>query len=371
MSVSIPRYLAPFQTKKLAHYFTDVLVIGGGIAGLRAVTAIDPKLSVLIVTKKEWRESNSRYAQGGIAGVMSTDSDSFESHVNDTLAAGGALCNREVVELVVREGPKQIRELIKWGTNFDRNGSGELLLGREGGHEHHRILHALGDATGKEVIRAMLDNVNNRSNNLQMWNETYALDLLVNNDRCQGALVWNHDRGKTFVWAKQTILCTGGTGQIYRDSTNPLVATGDGHAMAYRAGAVLRDMEFVQFHPTVLYIAGSSRNLITEAMRGEGAYLVDHDGRRFMPDYDQRAELAPRDIVSQAIVTHMEKTRRPNVFLDLSHLDAAYIRGRFPGIADICSEFGIDIATDPDPRSARGALYARGCCGGPQRTNIA
>jgi L-aspartate oxidase len=152
-----------------------------------------------------------------------------------------------------------------------------------------------------------------------------------------------------FIWAKQTMLCTGGTGQIYRDSTNPAVATGDGHAMAYRAGVELRDMEFVQFHPTVLYIAGSSRSLITEAMRGEGAHLIDHDGNRFMPDFDERAELAPRDVVAQAIVTHMERTRRPNVFLDLSHLDGDDVRKRFPGMATVCAEFGIDIAADPIP----------------------
>ncbi len=167
--------------------------------------------------------------------------------------------------------------------------------------------------------------------------------------RCRGALVWNPYHGKTLIWAKQTILCTGGAGQIYRETTNPLVATGDGHAMAYRAGAELRDMEFVQFHPTVLYLAGSSRSLITEATRGEGAYLVDESGYRFMVDYDPRGELAPRDVVSQAIVTQMEKTRRPNVYLTMAHLDADFVRRRFPGIAAVCGEFGIDIATDPIP----------------------
>lgn len=348
MPVEIPRYLTPFRSKKLAHYFTDVLVVGGGIAGLRAVTAISPEHSVLVITKKAWRESNSSYAQGGIAGVMSTVEDSFDSHVSDTMTAGGNLCDKDIVEMVVREAPQRIRELIDWGTSFDRNDSGDLLMGREGGHEHHRILHANGDSTGREIIRAMIEHVESLDH-IQMWNETYALDLLVNENRCRGVMVWNEERGQTFVWAKQTILCTGGTGQIYRDSTNPIVATGDGHAMAYRAGAKLRDMEFVQFHPTVLYIAGSSRSLITEAMRGEGAHLVDNDGHRFMPDYDERAELAPRDVVSQAIVSHMEKTRRPNVFLSLDHLDADYIRGRFPGIATVCREFDIDIATDPIP----------------------
>ncbi len=348
MSFSFPRYLTPFQPQRLAHYFTDVLVIGGGIAGLRAVTEIAPEHSVLVVTKQDWRESNSSYAQGGIAGVMFPEVDSFQSHVDDTITAGGSLCDRSVVEMVVRDAPQRIRELIEWGTAFDRNSSGRLSMGREGGHEYHRVLHANGDATGREIIRAMVEHVH-RLNHISMWNKTYALDLLINDGRCRGAMVWSASRGQTFVWAKQTILCTGGVGQVYRDSTNPLVATGDGHAMAYRAGATLRDMEFVQFHPTVLYVAGSSRSLITEAMRGEGAYLVDNEGRRFMPEYDERAELAPRDVVSQAIVSQMERTRRPNVFLSLKHLDADFIRNRFPGIAAVCREFGIDIAVDPIP----------------------
>ncbi|HEY2839875.1 MAG TPA: FAD-binding protein, partial [Pirellulales bacterium] len=181
------------------------------------------------------------------------------------------------------------------------------------------------------------------------WQNTFTLDLLTHEGACRGALVWNESHGKTLVWAKQTILCTGGAGQIYRESTNPEVATGDGHALAYRAGAELRDMEFMQFHPTVLYIAGSSRNLITEAMRGEGALLIDCNGHRFMPEYDERAELAPRDVVSRAIVTQMDKTRRPNVFLDLSHLNPQHVRTRFPGIAAICAEFGLDITRDPIP----------------------
>jgi L-aspartate oxidase len=220
-----------------------------------------------------------------------------------------------------------------------------LALGREGGHSHDRIVHALGDATGKEVMRAVIDRARSLPN-LVTWQDTFTLDLLTHEGACRGALVWNAAHGKTLVWAKQTILCTGGAGQLYRETTNPAVATGDGYALAYRAGAQLRDMEFMQFHPTVLYIAGSSRNLITEAMRGEGAHLVDRAGRRFMADYDARGELAPRDVVSQAIVTQMEKTRHPNVYLDLSHLERERIHRRFPGISAICAEFGIDIATD-------------------------
>jgi L-aspartate oxidase len=346
MPCDVPRYLVPFHPKRIPHHFADVLVIGGGIAGLRAAMEIDPRLSLLVITKDTMEQSNSAYAQGGIASVTDPE-DNFQSHVEDTLIAGANLCDREVVEMVVSEAPEHIRQLIEWGTNFDRD-KGELMLGREGGHSHRRIVHALGDATGHEMMRAIIQRVRTKGD-AQIWSNTFTIDLLTYEGRCRGALVWNARHGRTFIWAKQTILCTGGAGQIYRETTNPEVATGDGHALAYRAGAELRDMEFMQFHPTVLYIAGGSRSLITEAMRGEGARLIDSTGRRFMPDYDSRAELAPRDVVSQAIVTQMDKTRQPSVFLDLSHLEADRVRQRFPGIARTCAEFGIDIATDPIP----------------------
>lgn len=347
MTFSPPRYLVPFHPKRIPHHFVDVMIIGGGIAGLRAAMEIDPRLSLLVVTKDRMRESNSSYAQGGIAGVLD-ETDNFANHVADTLTAGANLCDPDVVEMVVREAPDHIRQLIDWGTQFDTEADGELMLGREGGHSHHRIVHAMGDATGAEIMRAMIHRVREELK-AQIWPNTFTIDLLTTEGECRGALVWNAHHGKTFVWAKQTILCTGGAGQVYRETTNPPVATGDGHAMAYRAGAVLADMEFMQFHPTVLYIAGSSRSLITEAMRGEGAELVDAAGHRFMPEYDERAELAPRDIVSRSIVEQMSKTNHPCVYLKLSHLDADYVRGRFPGIAKTCREFGIDIATDPIP----------------------
>ncbi len=346
MPVDVPRYLVPFHPKQIPHHFADVLIIGGGIAGLRAAMQIDPRLSLLVITKDTMEQSNSVYAQGGIASVIDPD-DNFASHVEDTLIAGANLCDREVVEMVVAEAPQHIRQLIEWGTNFDTE-KGELLLGREGGHSHRRIVHALGDATGFEIMRAIIQRVRSQ-HEAQLWTNTFTIDLLTHEGRCRGALVWHAQHGRTFIWAKETILCTGGAGQIFRETTNPEVATGDGHALAYRAGAELRDMEFMQFHPTVLYIAGGSRSLITEAMRGEGARLIDVTGRRFMPDYDERAELAPRDVVSQAIVEQMEKTRQPSVFLDLSHLDADRVRKRFPGITRTCAEFGIDIATDPIP----------------------
>jgi L-aspartate oxidase len=346
MSCETPRYLVPFHPKRIQHHFADVLIIGGGIAGLRAAMELDPRLSLLVITKDTMDQSNSAFAQGGIASVLDP-ADNFASHVDDTLIAGANLCDREVVEMVVREAPDHIRQLIEWGTNFDTE-EGELSLGREGGHSHRRIVHALGDATGHEIMRAMIVQARAKLD-AEIWPNTFTIDLLTHEGCCRGALVWNAHHGRTFVWAKQTILCTGGAGRVFRETTNPEVATGDGIAIAYRAGAELRDMEFMQFHPTVLYIAGGSRSLITEAMRGEGARLIDSTGRRFMPDYDERAELAPRDVVSRAIVAQMEKTRQPSVFLDLSHLEAERVRKRFPGIARTCAEFGIDIATDPIP----------------------
>jgi len=346
MPLFTPRYLVPFHPKQVPHYFTDVLIIGGGLAGLRAALEVQESLSVLVVTKESFLQSSSHYAQGGIAGVLDPE-DRFEDHVADTLSAGGNLCDRRVVDMVVREAPERIGELIRWGTRFDEQ-SGELLLGREGGHSRARIVHALGDATGREVMRAVLERTRGLAN-VQTWKQAFTLDLLVHEGTCRGALIWNDVQGKIIVWAKQTILCTGGAGQLYRESTNPGVVTGDGYALGYRAGAELRDMEFMQFHPTVLYIAGSSRSLITEALRGEGAHLVDRQGHRFMTDYDPRGELAPRDVVAQAIVTQMEKTRHPNVYLSLSHLDPAHVRARFPGILKICQEFSIDIACDPIP----------------------
>jgi L-aspartate oxidase len=341
-----PRYLVPFHPRELPHFFADVLIIGGGLAGLRAANAVDPRLSVLVVTKDAIQQSNSTYAQGGIAGVMDPD-DRFEEHVNDTLVAGGTLCDSEVVDMVIREAPERIQELIDWGTHFDEHG-GRITLGREGGHSKSRIVHALGDMTGREVMRAVIERTRAQAN-VRIWENAFTLDLLSYDGACRGAIIATRPDEKMLVWARQTILATGGCGQVYRESTNPPVATGDGHAMAYRAGAQLRDMEFVQFHPTVLYIAGGSRSLITEAVRGEGGWLVDKDGVRFMPQYDSRAELAPRDIVSQSIVTQMEKTRHPCVYLDVTHLEPAFVLKRFPGIAAACKQFGIDITRDKIP----------------------
>src|SRR4051812_15570092 len=345
--LAVPRrYLVPFDPRDLPHHFTDVLIVGGGLAGLRAALGVPEPLRVLVVTKDEVRESNSAYAQGGIAGVMDPE-DRFDDHIADTLAAGKGLCDPEVVAMVVREAPERIAELVRWGTAFDQV-NGSVALGLEGGHSHARIVHALGDATGREVMRAVIEQARTRPN-VRIWQNSFTVDLLTHDGRCRGALVWDRTRGPTLVWARATILATGGAGQLFRESTNPPIATGDGQALAFRAGAELRDMEFMQFHPTVLYIAGSSRHLLTEALRGEGAYLRDREGRRFMPDYYPQAELAPRDDVSRAITAQMARTQHPCVYLDLSHLDAESVRARFPGIARLCRSFDLDIARDPIP----------------------
>jgi L-aspartate oxidase len=340
------RYLIGFDPRDLAHHFTDVLVIGGGVAGLRAALGIEEPLRVLVVTKDEVRESNSTYAQGGIAGVMGPE-DRFDDHIADTLAAGKGLCDEEVVAQIVREAPARIGELISWGTEFDRV-NGEVALTREGGHSHARIVHALGDATGREVMRAVIQRARTCPN-LRIWQNSFTIDLLTHDGQCRGAIVWDRRRGPSLVWARAVFLATGGAGQLFRETTNPPIATGDGHAVAFRAGAELRDMEFMQFHPTVLYLAGSARHLLTEALRGEGAYLRDKNGHRFMPEYHPDAELAPRDDVSRAITAQMAKTQHPNVYLDLSHLDAVYVRERFPGIAELCRGFDLDITRDPIP----------------------
>ncbi len=345
--MSHARYLVSIDHRRAVHRFTDVLVIGGGLAGLRAALEVPPELNVLVVTKDRLTESNSSYAQGGIAGVRSPE-DRFENHVDDTLVAGDGLCDPAVVEFVVRDAPAEIDKLIEWGTHFDLE-NGELALTREGGHSHRRIVHALGDSTGHEVMRAVIAKATTAPN-VTLLDDTFTVDLLTDDAGAGvGAAVWKPGFGPLCVWAKQTILAAGGCGMVYRETTNPPVATGDGMAAAYRAGAELRDMEFMQFHPTVLYVAGSARYLISEAVRGEGAYLRDVHGRRFMPDEDKRAELAPRDIVARAIFRTMEATRHPNVYLDLSHLDPHLVTTRFPGIGRVCRQFGLDITRDRVP----------------------
>lgn len=341
-----PRYLVSFDPRRCYHQFTDILIIGAGIAGIRAALEVPSEQSVLVITKDRLSESNSSYAQGGIAGVRSPE-DKFENHIDDTHVAGAGLCDPGIVEKVIREAPDQITDLVKFGVNFDQK-DGELALTREGGHSHRRIVHALGDATGYEVMRAIIAKAK-QSPNILLQDDTFTLDLLTHEGRCVGAIVQRTNAGRVLIWAKQVILASGGCGIVYRETTNPPVATGDGMAAAWRAGAELRDMEFMQFHPTVLYVAGSARSLISEAVRGEGAYLRDVNGERFMLNEDPRAELAPRDVVSRAIFRCMDRTQHPNVYLDLSHLDRDMVLSRFPGINKVCKSFGLDITKDQIP----------------------
>jgi L-aspartate oxidase len=341
----VRRYLVAFDTARLPQVFTDVVVIGSGVAALRAVLEMAPHLQVTVLTKSEITESNSFYAQGGIAAAIGP-ADTVGGHMADTLATGCGLCSEAVVREVVEAAPECVRELIAWGAEFDKAG-GEISIGREGGHSAPRILHARGDETGKEITSTLLDRVA-ESESIDVRGETFAVDLLTAGNTVVGILAWNATHGMFVVQAKRTVLATGGLGRIYRETTNPEVATGDGLAMAYRAGALLADMEFIQFHPTTLYIAGASRHLISETVRGEGGRLVDKAGRPFMPEYHPMGDLAPRDVVSRAIVAHMRKTGETHVFLDLTQLGGD-VRKRFPGIAKACSQFGIDIAQDRIP----------------------
>src|SRR5687768_9810938 len=286
------RYLIPFKAARLPQQFTDVLVVGGGVAGLRAaIAAAQEGAEVVLLTKDQIEQSNTWYAQGGIAAVLQP-LDSYESHVDDTEKGGAGLCDHEAVAMVVKEGPERVLELLNWGINFDKDPEKALGLAftREGGHSFARILHAYGDATGKELAQTLINTVRAREN-IRVSEQSFVLDLLTDEGRCVGALAMIDDQIHV-IWAKRTILASGGAGQLYRESTNPRIATADGHAMAYRAGATLQDMEMVQFHPTTLYVAGSSRALITEAVRGEGAYLVDKNGQRFMAEFHEMAELA-------------------------------------------------------------------------------
>jgi L-aspartate oxidase len=340
------RYLTQFDVHRIPNLFTDVLVIGSGVAGLRAAIEASRHASVLLITKQRIDDSSTAWAQGGIAAVMS-GGDSLEDHIDDTLKVGCGLCDRPAVERMIREGPDRIRELAEWGALFDRRGE-NLLLGLEGGHSSPRIVHALGDATGREVSDTLI-RVARGSGRLRIFEDCFAIDLIEIEGRCHGVTTFHRHFGHQMFWARQTILASGGCGRLYRETTNPDVATGDGHAMAYRAGVPLRDMEMVQFHPTTLYIAGASRALISEAVRGEGGRLVDRAGRRFMTDYHPDGELAPRDVVSRAIITEMTRTRTPYVHLDVSHLDQDKFRKRFPTISRLCEEFDIDTATQPIP----------------------
>lgn len=335
---------------------TDYLIIGSGIAGLSLALKAAVHSSVTIVTKDRLPESNSAYAQGGIASVWSAD-DSFEAHTRDTLKAGVGMCHPQVVETVVREGPERIRELIALGTNFSRrsgNGSRaeEYDLGLEGGHSYRRILHAA-DATGQEIIRALVDAVRGQPN-IRILENHMGVDLLTTGGpagaECWGAYVLDLATNQVATFpARVTVLCTGGAGKVYLYTSNPDVATGDGVAMAYRAGAPVANLEFFQFHPTCLFHPQAKSFLISEALRGEGAVLCRPDGTAFMAEYDERAELAPRDVVARAIDREMKTHGFASVFLDISHRSADFLRQRFPVISQRCLEYGIDLTREPIP----------------------
>jgi L-aspartate oxidase len=299
----------------------------------------------MLLSKSSILETNTAYAQGGVASVLGS-ADSTESHGADTLRVGQGLCDEGIVRFVVGRGPEAIRRLVAWGVAFDKKDS-ELHLSREAGHSHPRVVHALGDATGQEIQRRLEARIRGEDR-IHLHESVFVRDLLVDEGRVRGALAIDAKDNRFCVWAGNTILATGGAGQIYRETTNPEVATGDGLAIGYRAGATVRDLEFVQFHPTTLYIAGASRFLISEVVRGAGAVLRDRNGHRFMPDYHPDADLAARDVVSRSILRRMVDTRDTHVYLDLSGIKGD-VRTLFPGIARICAAFDIDIARDPIP----------------------
>lgn len=343
------RFLIPFRSSLLPQIFTDTLVIGGGAAGLSAAISAATHGECIVLSKGSFKQTNTSWAQGGIAAAMSTE-DTTDSHVADTLEAGAGLCDEAVVREVVEAAPGAMRRLMEWGARFDGDGNGQISLGREGGHSFHRILHADGDSTGREVQRVLVDKAKSTAG-VRIFDQCFALDLITPTDEVgapvMGAITYHQKYGLQVIWAKATVLASGGAGVLFRETTNPIQATADGLAMAYRAGASLACMSFMQFHPTTLYLPGASRSLITEAVRGDGAYLLDATGHRFMRDVHPLAELAPRDVVSQAIVRQIAKQGGSNVWLDCRHI--SNFASRFPGIAQLLKKFELDPAKDLIP----------------------
>jgi L-aspartate oxidase len=319
--------------------YTDYLIIGSGVAGLRAAIELSKRGNVLVVTKDLPTESSTEYAQGGIAVALS-DEDEISIHYEDTIKAGDGLCNEEAVKILVTEGPERIIELINWGAEFDKEGS-RLAFTLEGAHSRKRILHAHGDSTGREIERVLINKVSTLEN-VKKASFTMALNLIIEDDQCFGAYLLK-DFKIIRCFAKATLLATGGAGQVYSRTTNPRVITGDGMAMAFRAGSYLKDMEFVQFHPTALYKKGAPNFLLSETMRGEGAILRNIHGEAFMENYHPLKELAPRDIVSRAIISEMVRTKSSYVYLDITHLDSDFIKKRFPTIYSTCLNYDLDI----------------------------
>ena len=325
----------------------DFLVIGAGVAGLRAAIELAKSGSVLVIAKDSLRESSSEYAQGGIAVALSDD-DEVALHEQDTLYAGDGLCDRRAVHTLVEEGPAAIQDLIGWGAEFDREGE-ELAFTREGAHSRNRILHAHGDSTGREIARTLYKKASSLAG---IRFESYAaiVDLLTVGGRVVGAVAFD-ERGRALrqIRARAVLLATGGLGRVFKETTNPDVATGDGVAMAWRAGARIDNIEFVQFHPTALHVEGAPRFLLSEALRGEGAVLRNKSGEAFMERYHPLKDLAPRDVVSRSIVEEMRRTGTPHVWLDLTSRDGEFIRHRFPRVYETCLAYGVDIAAVPAP----------------------
>jgi L-aspartate oxidase len=323
----------------------NFLIIGSGIAALRAAAELADAGSLLILTKDEPREGNTGYAQGGIAAAVGRD-DSPELHAADTITAGDGLCDERAVDVLVHDGPRYVRELMAWGARFDRDANGEPALAIEGAHSARRVLHAH-DATGREIGRVLWQRVSTQRN-LEAHDHARVTELIVEEGRCVGARYLARDGTTLEAYADTVLIATGGAGQVFSDTTNPRVATGDGVAMAYRAGAAVSDLEFVQFHPTALLMPGQPRFLLSEALRGEGARLVNAAGDAFMTRYEPAGDLAPRDRVSRAIVREMERTGAP-VSLSLGHLDARFVHERFPGLSEAMERLGLDLARDPIP----------------------
>jgi len=354
---------------------TDFLVIGSGIAGLTFAVKTArrfPDRKITILTKANTDETNTKYAQGGIAVVNDLEHDSFQKHIEDTLVAGDGLCNEDIVELVVKEGPLRVEEMIGWGTNFDKDTEGEYMRGREGGHSEFRILHHK-DITGYEIERALVEEVK-RYPNIEIYNHWFVVDIITQHHLgylvtkstpdidCYGVYALNlHTNKIEKILSRITLMASGGAGQVYRTTTNPKIASGDGIAMAYRAKGRIENMEFIQFHPTALYEAGVSPSfLITEAVRGDGGILRNKEGEAFMERYDDRKDLAPRDVVARAIDSEMKRTGTEHVYLDCRHMDAEKVKAHFPNIYAKCLSIGIDMMTQLIP-VAPAAHY---CCGG-------
>ncbi len=324
---------------------TDFLVIGSGVAGLRAAIELSNHGNVSVITKDVPSESSTEYAQGGIAVALS-DEDEVGIHYEDTLKAGDGLCSEEAVRVLVEEGPERIMELISWGAEFDREGT-KLAFGLEAAHSRKRILHAGGDSTGKELERVLINKVK-AIHSIRRLPFTLAMELIVRDGACLGALTLS-ERRRVAILARATVLATGGAGQVYSITTNPQVATGDGMALAYRAGAALEEMEFVQFHPTSLFLQSAPHFLLTEALRGEGGRLLNTRDERFMGRYRDEMELAPRDAVSRAILMEIERTGSDHVYLDLRHMGEDFVKRRFPRVYSTCLTYGLDITHEPIP----------------------